>query len=104
MKKGISLPIEMIVIIAIVMLVLVVLAAFFLYQFPTFAAGITDNTAFSTGCRTMVSTYNCAVDPVTIIVPNYRPPGTTMDQTLAVACTRLQIPAASCRIQCGCPA
>jgi len=110
MKKGISLPIEMIVIIAIAVLVLVVIAAFFVGGFGKLPGGLSDNAAFAAGCNLLRTTHNCATDPSQITVPNYKPPGYTTDQTLGMACTNLGysvVPDAEgripCRVACGCP-
>lgn len=53
--KGISLPINMIVILAVAVLVLVVVAAFFVVQTGGSQQTISDQTAWAGGCSTAIS-------------------------------------------------
>jgi len=110
MKKGISLPIEMIVIIAIAVLVLVVIAAFFVGGAGKLGT-TSDVTAFGEGCQRWV-TIGCSGSEIGVLIPNYNPTGNTPNgDTLATACTRmgylpnqlLNVPN-GCRARCGCPA
>ena len=112
--KGISLPIEMIVIIAIAVLVLVVIAAFFVGgagQLGTTG----DAEAFGSGCDRL-RLQGCTADPNGITVENYNEPQKALQQTVSTnggslmrACVNLgrvigTDPARECRIACGCPA
>ncbi|MEK6888299.1 MAG: hypothetical protein AABX14_05125 [Candidatus Aenigmatarchaeota archaeon] len=58
--KGLELPINMIVVVAIAVLVLVVVAAFFAGQLGGGTNTIELQAAFSSGCNTLRSAYNCA--------------------------------------------
>lgn len=64
-KKGIALPVEMIVIIAICVLVMVVLAAFFVTGSGNQMSGIQLDSAFSDGCSRIITQYHCATDDAT---------------------------------------
>ncbi|MBI5332748.1 MAG: hypothetical protein HZB65_04190 [Candidatus Aenigmarchaeota archaeon] len=103
--KGISLPIEMMVIIAIAVLVLVVIGAFFIGGAGKLST-VDDLTAFGQGCQQWRAT-GCSgtVDGSGIIVKNYRPTGESSDQSLKLACERLSKldSANSCKKACGCP-
>lgn len=55
MKKGLSLPIEMVIILIIVIIVLAVVAAFFLSSGGGGIQGIGDSAALSRACNIMVS-------------------------------------------------
>jgi hypothetical protein len=112
MKKGISLPIEMIVIIAIAVLVLVVIAAFFIGGAGKLGT-TNDVTAFGEGCQRWV-TIGCGISENGINVPGYNPTGSSMytdtGDSLATACTRMGYTVGapksnpnSCRARCGCP-
>jgi len=59
MKKGLSLPIEMIVIVAVAVLVLVVIAAFFTGGFMPTGDKIAIQNAFTQGCNYIRSVQNC---------------------------------------------
>ncbi len=54
-QKGISLPINMIVILAVAILVLVVISAFFVLQAGGSQRTINDQTAWSSGCATAIA-------------------------------------------------
>ena len=112
--KGISLPIEMIVVIAIAVLVLVVIAAFFVAG--SRKLGVTsDSEAFSEGCKKLIGG-GCTGYSSNITVENYisaqqqyfdRP---QRAGSLAIACINMnKVLSAStidpdCRRACGCPA
>ena len=59
--KGISLPVEMIVIVAIVVMVMVVLAGFFISGSGKQVNAISDDAAFGKGCVDLGTRFNCAV-------------------------------------------
>ena len=67
MKKGLALPIEMIVIVAVALIVLVVVAAFFAAQFGTGANTIELQQAKSKACGALLSAYNCDPNAVNTI-------------------------------------
>jgi len=110
MKKGISLPIEMIVVIAIAVLVLVVIAAFFVGGTGSLDTRVEQ--AFGGLCAMQMT--SCGVDPSAIQVTNLYdlnkdnvPDAIT---TLAEVCGRKGISAIPdltganpCRRACGCP-
>lgn len=84
-KKGISLPVEMIVIIAIAVLVLVVIAAFFAGGFGGGTSTITDQAALAKGCG-IWKMRGCGDGSFPI--PNYRLAGDTTVRTMSDACSR----------------
>ena len=79
-QKGISLPINMVVILAIAVLVLVVVAAFFVLQLGGSQTTINDQTAWSTGCSTAIAR-GCSVSAFQeppeggLYIPRYDPNG-----------------------------
>ena len=86
--KGISLPINMVVIIAVAVIVLLSLAAFFMSGFIHPTAKMSDTDAWNTGCG-MWRMRGCKladVDDITIL--GYDPDGDGEDDSLAVACAR----------------
>jgi hypothetical protein len=132
-RKGLALPIEMIVIVAIAVLVLVVIAAFFVGGVGRLGA-VGDGSAFGTGCDRL-RTLGCTASPNSVGIENYGEParsaydGATLGipvppqgekgpasatGTLLRACynlNRIILPHpslldsdAQCRIACGCPA
>ncbi|MFH0836576.1 MAG: hypothetical protein V1870_00440 [Candidatus Aenigmatarchaeota archaeon] len=104
-QKGISLPIEMMVIIAIAVLVLVVIGAFFIGGAGRLST-IDDLSAFGQGCQQWKA-IGCSGDAggAGITITNYRPTGEATDQSLKLACTRLTKLdiSGSCKKACGCP-
>lgn len=74
--KGLSLPINMIVIIAIAVLVLVVIAAFFTGQIFGGETTINREAAFQEACQSLRFTYNCDPDTVNSITTQYALLGT----------------------------
>lgn len=111
--KGISLPIEMIVIIAIAVLVLVVIAAFFVGGAGKLNTS-SDVEALGQGCQQW-KVQGCPGQPSSINIAGYNPTGNaanpTKGDTLATACSRLSYDpskpwsdATSCLRACGCPA
>ena len=107
-KKGISLPIEMIIIIAIAVLVLIVLAAFFIGGFGGAGSSINHQQAFGQGCSRLKFTHDCSlsIDTSDIKIPSYFAPGeTTNPKSLDDACRALGYTDTSnptCREACGC--
>ena len=86
--KGISLPINMVVIIAVAVIVLLSLAAFFMGGFVHPTAKMSDTDAWNTGCG-MWRMRGCKladVDDITIL--GYDPNGDGKDDSVAVACAR----------------
>ena len=86
--KGISLPINMVVIIAVAVIVLLSLAAFFMSGFVQPTAKMSDTDAWNTGCG-MWRMRGCKladVDDITIL--GYDPNGDGKDDSVAVACAR----------------
>lgn len=111
--KGVSLPIEMIVIVAIAVLVLVVIAAFFVGGAGRLNT-VSDAAAFGDGCQRW-KTNGCNGLAGNVFIPGYNPTGDVIYEvtgnTLATACTRMGYDAdaaitvsSSCRARCGCPA
>ncbi len=77
MKKGLELPINMLVIIAIAVLILVVVALFFTGFFGEKSGAINLAVAYSNACETYRSVYNCGRDSTSIgfTVVGYQIPG-----------------------------
>ena len=119
-RKGLALPIEMIVIVAIAVLVLVVIAAFFVGGIGQLSV-VGDGSAFGTGCDRL-RLVGCEVDPNVINIGEYNEPqkssldpGSTRG-SLQRACYNLNrivdtsihpqsySAAQQCRVACGCPA
>jgi len=117
--KGISLPIEMIVVIAIAVLVLVVIAAFFVGGAGKIGGATGDAEAFADGCN-QLSLQGCSptIDLDAISITGYSEPQkkltglTTRTGGLFRACVNMgrvysivQTDAITqCRRACGCPA
>jgi len=74
--KGLALPIEMIVIVAVALIVLIVVAAFFASQFGGGASTIEKAHLKSQLCSTLLTAYNCDPNQVENIEIN----GTTLWQ------------------------
>ncbi len=109
MKKGLELPLNMIVLIAIAVLVLVVVAAYFASQTGQGFQTINDLQALNTGCQLWLSN-GCSGSADTIIIRDYKPLAATTDQALSVACERNGLDATTgltrsgaCGRRCGCP-
>src|SRR3989338_2522528 len=109
MKKGLELPINMIVVIAIAVLVLVVVAAFFAGRLGQGTNDINLQSAFGTGCNALRSSYNCAGDLSFMV--NYQESGSTNTQTsfariclLSGYADTSSYAAGSCKKACGCAA
>lgn len=105
--KGMELPINMIIIIAIAMLILVVVGAYFSGAFGGTSNAISLENAFSQACSQLVSAYNCDTQYMGTIKVNYKPSGSAtalsksltdlcilkgVDMTTLITCARL----------CGC--
>ena len=103
-KKGLALPIEMIVIVAIAVLVLVVVAAFFIGGFGK-TSSISASEALSRGCVTWKTTSaNCATATSDISIQGYDPNGDGNPNTLSDACNSLGYTIdATCKQACVCP-
>ena len=117
-RKGIALPIEMIVIVAVAVLVLVVISTFFIGGLrPLGQTG--DAQAFADGCQ-QLTLLNCNANTAGIALSNYNEPrkntmdASSTDGSLLRACYNLgriiathpqgYSPEQQCRIQCACPA
>ncbi len=125
-QKGISLPINMVVILAIAVLVLVVVAAFFVLQAGGSQQSINDQRAWSEGCALAISRgcNSAEFKEGGLKIPNYDPDGndqrqrgvsvcltnpeddTCDDNTLLTACRRTQggaLTSIDCRARCCAP-
>ena len=118
MKKGLSLPIEMIVIVAIAVLVLVVIAAFFTGGFMPTGDKIAIQNAFTQGCNYVRSVKNCVFEDFNINVQlagDSGPQPTSFSNICAAQLGRGTINKATrtagsnfvtpddCLVACGCP-
>ena len=75
MKKGLELPINMLVIIAIAVLILVVVALFFTGTFGSGIDTITFEPAFQQACNNWRTLYNCDVSRMGDVQAQFRGPG-----------------------------
>jgi len=105
MKKGMELPVNIIVIIAIAVLVMVAIAAFFVTGFWKPVDSINEVTAFSSGCENLRSIYQCKASNVNkVMLAGYSPSGTTNAKcSLGYLCgKRGASDAIQCAKLCGC--
>ncbi|RLJ03791.1 MAG: hypothetical protein DRP08_02995 [Candidatus Aenigmatarchaeota archaeon] len=63
-KKGISLPINMLVILAVAVIVLLAVVAFFFSNVVKSGESVSLSTAWSNACTRVITTYGCSVDSV----------------------------------------
>jgi hypothetical protein len=106
--KGIALPIEAIVIIAITILVVVVITVFFVAMGGKQAISISDYDALGKGCTELALRYNCnAAQYWNVKIPNYDASATGCNNngTFCVACKRNGYDTAeNCsKLACKCP-
>lgn len=102
--KGLELPINMIVIIAVAVLILVAVIAFFATQFGNSGDTIAQQNAFNGACNTLKAIYNCQPNFVSQITTTYTAPGASTPMSLLDLCTRLKqtnVPT-TCAKFCGC--
>jgi hypothetical protein len=102
--KGIELPVNAIVIVAVAILVLAVIAAFFVGALGTNMAGINLEQAFTKGCEALIRAYNCDENKIsdgTIKVLGYPNPEDT-DTTFYSLCLQKGYSASTCAVACGC--
>jgi hypothetical protein len=101
MAKGIELPINILVIIAVAVIVLLAVVALFIIGFKP-SSNISAESAFSEGCRTVV--YNCGID-LTTITTSFTEPGKTSADNMRALCIYLGKGSGdvTCRTACGCP-
>jgi hypothetical protein len=113
--KGISLPINILVIIVIAVIVLIAVILMFYTPFNSGTGSVSLETAKSQACRSLVVAYNCNIntDLNQIKVDNYDVTGDNqmntlpLDSLMQLCVTKFQIGAtdtASCRRLCGCAA
>ena len=87
--KGISLPVNMVVVIAVAVIVLLSLAAFFMSGFVHPTTKMSDTDAWNTGCGVW-RMRGCKIEDVTKIkIAGYDTNGDGVDDSLAVACQRV---------------
>ena len=101
--KGISLPVNAIVIIAIAILVLAVVAAFFTGVLGGGIATISLEQAFTKGCDSLSRGYNCDVSAISdeIKILNYPTEG--QDASFSQICrAKLYSTDEACAVACGC--
>ena len=106
--KGVSLPINMIVILSIAVLVLVVVAAYFIGVFSKSGNSIGDQDAWNRGCGRaqargcQTNDFNEAVSGG-LTVPGFDPDGTGGDNSLFDACKAVygnSETSLTCRVKC----
>lgn len=106
-KKGLELPINMIIVIAVAVLVLVVVAAYFSAQTGGGFSSINLEAAFTQGCSALRSAYACNPLSVgTVTIPGYKTTATdTATHYLSELCTAKGITPGdntACARACGC--
>lgn len=104
MKKGMELPINMIVIIALAVLILVIITAFTTSQVGQGVSSIDVERAFASACTELRTVNNCADAKVREIKENVQGMG---EQTLLQLCERKGLIGTDglttpCRQACGC--
>ena len=106
-RKGISLPIETIVIIALAVLVMVVVVVFFVSGSSKQLNAMSDQQALTQGCTDLVIRYNCDINSVgQVKISGYNGDcGGLKGDTLNVACCKAgYLSASDCKVQaCRCP-
>lgn len=106
--KGLSLPIETIVIVAVAVLVLVVVAAFFASGVGGSQIAAVRNTALDSACQTLRSVYNCATGKGSDVEVKYQEIGETAPtvHSLNFICEKLALKTTGtdnqCYARCGC--
>lgn len=107
--KGISLPIETIVIVAVAVLVLVVVAAFFASGTGGSQMSIVRNQALDTGCQNLRSLYGCSSGHISgseddVVRVTYQEIGEDKPSahTLGDICGKLNLNTQQCMIRCNC--
>jgi len=94
LRKGISLPVEMIVIIAIAVLVLVVIVTFFVGGAGSQIGLISDQDALARGCTSFAINYNCNVGRISEVqISGYKATcGGKTGNTLDIVCCKTGFP------------
>lgn len=103
--KGLELPINAIVVIAIAVIVMIAIAGFFVSGFWNGVTSINEAEAFSKGCASLKALYECKASNVNnVIISGYNPPGTTNAQCrLGYLCWRRGASSTGqCIKLCGC--
>ena len=107
--KGLSLPIETIVIVAVAVLVLVVVAAFFASGVGGSQIAAVRNTALDTACQNLRSLYGCASGHISgdgdaIVRVTYQEIGKDNPgpHSLGEICGKLNLNEQQCYKRCGC--
>ena len=105
-KKGMELPINMIVVVLIAVLVLVTVGAFLAGQLGGGVGQIGLEQAFGEGCQKLRSVYNCARDAtvtITSYTPQGRPAGSGADFFNDICTAKgFGVDRELCAVQCGC--
>ncbi len=87
MRKGVSLPINMIIIMIIAVLALLVIIAFFMPGWFGQTGSIDVETAFNRGCNTLATLRGCDADAVEdIIIPGFDHDRNNEDDSLLEVC------------------
>ncbi len=104
--KGLELPVNIIVIIAIAVLVMVAIGAFFVSGFWKGVSSIDETAAFSAGCGNLRNIYECKASNVNnVVLAGYSPSGTTNAKcNLGYLCAKKGASdVVQCAKLCGCP-
>jgi hypothetical protein len=108
--KGLELPINMIVVIAIAVLVLTVVAAFFVGQTGGGVDTVRFESAFTSACTTWRTAYNCADTNMGLVPVNFKFSGQTQNANMDQMCkykilgstTTGTYSTTDCQRLCGC--
>ncbi len=106
--KGLSLPINLIVILVIALLVMLAGAAFFAGSFGSGSSAMSDTAALqkgcgmwmARGCKQVPTGFPVSVGVPEISIPGYYPDGQTEDGTLSQACAKVLGPNVDCWSYC----
>ena len=109
-QKGISLPINMVVILAVAVLVLVVVAAYFVISAGRGFGAITTEQAWVNGCQKLKQVENCLASAGSIVIKDYNPANKedlkNTGDTLLTACKTKFADSTfadtTCKQSCGC--
>lgn len=97
-SKGLSMPINTIIILALALLVLIVISAFFLGGMNTDSVNIEKG--FSDGCTKLTTAKNCVVAEIPNIITSYKV--NSANKNLHEVCDLKGMDDADCAKACGC--
>ena len=105
--KGVSLPINTIVIVAIAVLVLMVIGGFFAVNVGSGVNAIELNSAISSACNTFVVAYNCDISQIHFATAQFKKSGDSTETSIGLdeLCDQANLGNDICIVtKCGCSA